>query len=160
MSEGMDYTEYLSLTWPTSVILRIMLENEFLPEASFGLRLLSLAAACVCLSVRVSTHSFVHMITCDPPLFMPGSSNCYWPGPSRWNLSQKLKFTPFWTGPHHKSSIQATITKFRPEVQNTLVKITIVRGWVGGSWMFQSQPSTLHVYWSRQPRVFQHLMSL
>ena len=39
------------------------------------------------------------------------------------------KFTPFWACPWDSSSpIQARATKFRPEVQNTLVKIPIVLG--------------------------------
>ena len=54
------------------------------------------------------------------------------PWPSRSNLSSKSKFTPFWASPHNNSSpIQARITKFGPEVQNTLVKIPIV---LGGNW--------------------------
>ena len=45
------------------------------------------------------------------------------PWPSRSNLRSKSKFTPFWACPHNNSSpIQARITKFGPEVQNTLVK--------------------------------------
>ena len=54
------------------------------------------------------------------------------PWPSRSNLRSKSKFTPFWACPHHNSSpIQDRITKFGPEVQNTLVKIPIV---LGGNW--------------------------
>ena len=50
-----------------------------------------------------------------------------WPWPSRSDIGSKLKFTPFWACPHHNSSpIQARITKFGPEVQNTLVEIPIV----------------------------------
>ena len=49
------------------------------------------------------------------------------PWPSRSNLTWKCKFTQFWACPHHNSPpIQARITKFWPEVQNTLVKIAIV----------------------------------
>ena len=49
------------------------------------------------------------------------------PWPSRSNLTWKSKFTPFWACPHHNSPpIQARITKFGPEVPNTLVKIPIV----------------------------------
>ena len=51
------------------------------------------------------------------------------PWPSRSNLTWNSKFTPFWACSHHNSPpIQARITKFRPEVQNTLVKIPIVLG--------------------------------
>ena len=57
----------------------------FLPEANFGLQVLSLpASVCVCVNVCV----------CQPRACL-----------------------------HH--NIQAKITKFRPEMENTLVKITI-----------------------------------
>ena len=67
------------------------------------------------------------------PIFWGG--NQLWP--SRSNLRSKSKFTPFWACPHHNSSpIQARITKFGPEVQNTLVKIPIV---LGGNWLRPSR---------------------
>ena len=51
------------------------------------------------------------------------------PWPSRSNLRSKSKFTPFWVCRHHNSSpIHGSITKFGPEVQNTLVKIPIGLG--------------------------------
>ena len=59
------------------------------------------------------------------------------PWPSRSNLRSKSKFTPFWAYPHHNSSpIQARITKFGPEVQNTKIKIPIV---LGGNWPWPSR---------------------
>ena len=52
-----------------------------------------------------------------------------WPWPSRSNLISHSEFTPFWACPHHNSlPIQARITKFGPEVQNSLLKIPIVTG--------------------------------
>ena len=66
-----------------------------------------------------------------------------WPWPSRSNSTWKSKFSPFWACLHHNSPpIQARITKFGPEVQNTLVKIPIVffvffflgGGGGGGNW--------------------------
>ena len=55
-----------------------------------------------------------------------------WPWLSRSNLIRKSKFTPFWACLHHNSPpIQAGITKFVQEVQNTLVKIPIV---LEGNW--------------------------
>ena len=49
------------------------------------------------------------------------------PWPSWSNSGSKSKFTPFWACLHHNSSpIQARITKFGPEVQNTLVEIPVV----------------------------------
>ena len=56
-------------------------------------------------------------------LFLRGD----WPWPSRSNLTSKSKFTPFWACPDHNSlPIQARITKFGPEVENSLVKVLIV----------------------------------
>ena len=67
------------------------------------------------------------------PIVLGG--NQLWP--SRSNLRSKSKFTPFWVCPHHNSSpIQARITKFGPEVQNTLVKIPVV---LGGDWPWPSR---------------------
>ena len=64
----------------------------FLPEASFGLWVLSLPA-CVCVYVWMP----VYVSVCQPRV-------C----------------------PHHNSPpVQARITKFGPEVQNTLVKILL-----------------------------------
>ena len=55
-----------------------------------------------------------------------------WPWPSRSNLTSKSEFTQFWTCPDHNSlPIQARITKFGPEVENSLVKVPIV---LGGNW--------------------------
>ena len=111
--------------------------------------------ACVCQSVRPSVTKFVHMITHHPfqarltnfgpkmqntlvkvPIVLGGNR----PWPSRSNLRlQKSKFTPFWACPHHNSSpIQARITKFGPEVQNTLVKIPKD---LGGNWPWPSRSS-------------------
>ena len=67
--------------------------------------------------------------------------------PSRSNLTWKSQFIPFWACPHHNSPpIQARITKFGPEVQNTLVKILIV---LGGNWPWPSRSNmTLKVKFS------------
>ena len=55
-----------------------------------------------------------------------------WPWPSRSNLTSKSEFTQFWACPDHNSlPIQAKITKFGPEVENSLVKVPIV---LGGNW--------------------------
>ena len=60
-----------------------------------------------------------------------------WPWPSRSNLTSKSEFTPFWAGPDHNSSpIQVRITKFRPEVENSLVKVPII---LGGNWPWPSR---------------------
>ena len=45
----------------------------------------------------------------------------------KFNL--KSEFTPFWACPHHNSlPIQARITKFGPEGENSLVKVPFVLG--------------------------------
>ena len=111
----------------------------FLPEASIGLRVLSLPV-----SVRPSVTKFVRVITHHP--FKLGSPNldhrCKRPWlrsllfwgvidlwPSRSNLTSKSKFTQFWACSRDNSSpIQARATKFGPEVLNTLVKIPVVLG--------------------------------
>ena len=55
-----------------------------------------------------------------------------WHWPSRSNLTSKSEFTQFWACPDHNSlPIQARITKFGPEVENSLVKVPIV---LGGNW--------------------------
>ena len=123
-----------------------MTGSFFLPEASFGLWVLSLPAyVCVCVSVRQS-----HTCPCDNSgpfqariiKFGPKMQNTLIkvpfvlcsdrPWPSRPNLTWKSKFILVWAFPHHNSSpIQARITKLWPMVQNNLVKILNV---LGGNW--------------------------
>ena len=53
------------------------------------------------------------------------------PGPSRSNFTWKSKFTLFLICLHHNSSpIPPRTTKFGPDVENTLVKISVVLGWL------------------------------
>ena len=102
----------------------------FLPEASFGLWVLSLPAS-VCLCVRPSVcvcakHLLVRAIThhpfklrspnleymCKRPwlrslLFLGG----FWPWPSRSNLTSTSKFTPFWACPRDNSSHVQAISR-------------------------------------------------
>ena len=72
------------------------------------------------------------------------------PWTSRSNLTWKSKFTPFWACPHHNSPpIQARITKFGPEMQNTLVKIPVVLGAIdlklqGQIWLKKSNFQVFH----------------
>ena len=126
-------------------------QSSFLPEASFGLRVLSLPAyVCVCVSV-------VCLSVCQSPAcprdnsgpaqariakFGPKMQKTLvefpfvlvgnWPWPSWSNLTSKAEFTPFWACPDHNSlPIQARITKFGPEVGNSLVKVPII---LGGNW--------------------------
>ena len=119
------------------------------PVLAFGycrcLRLSVCVSVCVCgnhMLVRAITHQPFELGSpnldhrCKRPwlrslLFWGGD----WPWPSRSNLTSKSKFTPFWACPCDNSSpLQARITKFQPESQNTLVKIPVVLG-VDWAWL-------------------------
>ena len=64
-----------------------------------------------------------------------------WPWPSRSILTSKSKFTSFWACPDHNSSpIQVRITKFGPEVENSLVKVPII---LGGNWPWPSRSNLI-----------------
>ena len=64
-----------------------------------------------------------------------------WPWPSRSNLTSKSEFTPFWACPDHNSSpIQVRITKFGPEVENSLVNVPII---LGGNWPWPSRSNLI-----------------
>ena len=119
--------------------------SSFLPEASFGLRVLSLpASVCVCLSVCLSVCQSLacprdnsgpvqaRIAKFGPKMQktlvkVPIVLGSNWPWPSRSNLTSKSEFTQFWACPDHNSlPIQARITKFGLEVENSLVKVAIV----------------------------------
>ena len=119
------------------------------PVLAFGYCRCLRLCVCVCLSVCLCVnHLLVRAITWDPPVqariakFGPKIQKTlvkvpivlggHWPWPSKSNLSSKSEFTPFWACPDHNSlPIQARITKFGPEVENSLVKVPIV---LGGNW--------------------------
>ena len=109
----------------------------FLPEASFGLQVLSSpVSVCVCIN-----HLLVRTITRH--LFKLGSPNLVqrskttlvkipivfgsgWPWPSRSNLTSNSKLTPFWACPtHYASPIQVRISKFGPQMHFSVVKIPV-----------------------------------
>ena len=111
------------------------------PVLAFGI-----VIACVCLSVRVCVCLFVCQSLVCPrdnsglvqariTKFGPKMQKdlevpiVLWtdrPWPSRSNWTSKSKFIPSLAAPHYNSPpIQARITKFGPEVQDTLVKIPI-----------------------------------
>ena len=105
--------------------------GSFLPEASFGLRVLSLpASVCVCVCV-CGNHLLVRAITCHP--FKLESPNLdqksktpwgNWPWTSRSNLTSKWKITIFWACPcHHSPPIQDKISKFGPKIHLSTLKI-------------------------------------
>ena len=148
---------FLMIYFVSAMWVIIGFDHSFLPEASFGLRVLSLPAS-VCVSVCLSVCLFVcQSLACPRDNSRPVQARTtkfgqkmqktlvkvpivLWtdrPWPSRSNLTWKSKFTPFWACPHHNSPpIQARISKFGPEVQNTLVKIPIV---LGGDWPWPSR---------------------
>ena len=119
---------------------------SFLPEASFGLRVLSLPAS-VCLCVRVSVcvcvnHGLVRTITHHSfKLESPNlEQRCKRPRlRSLLFFFWKSNFTPFWAcPPHNSSAVQARITKFGPKMHLSIVKIPIN---LGQDW-FRSSPSS------------------
>ena len=64
-----------------------------------------------------------------------------WPWPSRSNLTSKSEFTSFWACSDHNSSpIQVRITKFGPEVENSVVKVPII---LGGNWPWPSRSNLI-----------------
>ena len=145
----------------------VFTRGQFLPSG------IVVACVCVCVCLCVN-HLLFRAITRDP--LKLGSPNLDQRCKRPWLRSLlfcglidldlqgqiqlwKSKFTPFWACPHHNSPpIQARITKFGPEVQNTLVTFPILcmclyTLTVSQSRLFNSL-NMLHVYWSGQPRVF------
>ena len=116
---------------------------QFLPEASFGLRVLSLpACVCVCLCVRQSwacpsdNSSTVHARITK---FGPEKQNTLvkipiafwgnWPWPSRSNLTSNSKLTPFWACPNHYSPpILVRISELGQEMHISTVRIPVNSG--------------------------------
>ena len=168
--QGFDYeiTKILSPDWNFIWELHAVLwscEKDqiiflfFLPEASFGLRVLS-SPASVCVSLCVC-QSVCQSLACPSdnsgpvqarvakfgpkmqktlvkvPIVLGGN----WPWHSRSNLTSKSEFTHFWAYPDHNSSpIQVRITKFGPEVQNSLVKVPVI---LGGNWPWPSRSNLI-----------------
>ena len=109
-----------------------MKPNErFLPEASFELRILSLAAS-VCLCVRLCA------ITCPP--FNTRHQTLAWSAKTlekyNWDwlnwtenrdwLLKKSKFTPFWASPHRNSlPVQVRISKLEAIMHLNTIKILL-----------------------------------
>ena len=117
-----------------------------LPEANFGLRVLSSPASvclsvcvCVCVSITclsarypVTNSSWDHQIWTRDAKHLGLYPYCF---EGRSTLTFKIKFDlkvpiyPIWACPHHtSSSLKAGITEFGPVVQNSFVKFPIVSG--------------------------------
>ena len=112
----------------------------FLPEASFGLRVLSLPA-CVCVSVclcvrqsRACPSDNSSTVQARITKFGPEKQNSLvkipivfwgnWPWPSRSNLTSNSKLTTFWACPNHYSPpILVRISKLGQEMHFSTVKI-------------------------------------
>ena len=128
-----SYTHTTEFTW-----------LAFLPQASFDLRVLSLSES-VCVSVRVcGNHLLVHPFNLGSPNLDHRCKRPWLRCLLFWKVidlnlqgpiwTSKSKVTPFWACRHDNSSpLQARITKFKPEVQSTLVKISINFG-IDWSW--------------------------
>ena len=135
------------------------MDLSFIPEASFGLRVLSLpASVClsVCLSVcqsRVCPRDNSSPVQARITKFGAQMQNTLvkvpivlWgdrPWPSRSNLTWKSNFTSFWACPDDNlSSVQARVTKFGPKMHLSMVKIPIDLGvdqpWSSGSILTQN----------------------
>ena len=104
---------------------RIILDLLILPEASFGLRLMSWPAF-VGLCVRVCVYqsracphdnsSFIHSYCFE------GWSTLTF----KVQFNLKVEFYPFWVCPHHNSSaVQARFPKFGSKMHRSTVKIPI-----------------------------------
>ena len=134
----------------------------FLPEASFGLQVLS-SPASVCVCVK----SVCQSLACPRDNSGPvqarvklGSPNldqrCKIPWLSmlrsllfgghltltfKVELNINLRIYPIWACPHHNPlSIQARSTKFGPDVENSLVKVPAV---LGGNWPWPSRSNLI-----------------
>ena len=124
----------------------------FLPEASFGLRVLSLpASVCPCVRVcqsRACPHDNSPLVQARITKFgtkvqknlvkVPIVFGDDRPWPSMSNLTWKSNFTSFWAcPPHNSSAVQARITKFGSKMHLSTVNIPIS---FGQDW-FWSSPS-------------------
>ena len=113
--------------------------NPFLPEASFGLRVLSSpASVCVCESlacprdnsgpVQARIAKFgpkIQKTLVKVPIVLGGN----WPWPSRSNLTSKSEFTPFWAcQDHYSPPILVRISKFGQQMHFSTVKIPVISG--------------------------------
>ena len=146
----MSIVYYYNL-WASVVISH----QAFLPEASFGLQVLSLPASvcpcvrvsmCVCVNHGPFPHDYSPLVQARITKFgtmvqktlvkvpiVLGDDRLW---PSRSNLTWKSNFTSFWASPPHNSSaVQARITKFGPKMHLSTVKIPIN---FGLDWLWSS----------------------
>ena len=118
-----------------------MIPYHFLPEASFGLRVLSLpVSVCVCVYQSLACpHDNSSPVQARITKFGPEKKNTLvkipivlegnWPWPSRSNLTSNSKLTPFWACPNHYSPpILVRISKFGQQMHFSTVKIPVNSG--------------------------------
>ena len=149
-----SYPAYYQIHCGADVTESIFTRGQFWPSG--------IVIACVCVCVRVCVcHSVCQSLACPRdnlgPVqariakFGPKMQNTLvkvpivlrgnWPWPSRSNLTSKSEFTPFWACLEHNSSpIQVRITKFGPDVENSLVKVLII---LGGNWPWHSRSNLI-----------------
>ena len=127
---------FYDFCFPGALICMMFTQSQFWPSGI----VVACVCVCVCQSVRqslVCPRDNSRPVQPRIAKFGPKVQNnlvkvaiVLWsnrPWPSRSNIRSKSKFTPFWACTHHNTSpIQTRITKFGPEVQNTLVKIPTV----------------------------------
>ena len=108
----------------------------FLPEASFGLRVLSSPVSVCVYQSLACPHDNSSSVQARITKFGPEKQNTLvkipivfgsgWPWPSRSNLTSNSKLTPFWACPtHYASPIQVRISKFGPQMHFSAVKIPV-----------------------------------
>ena len=111
----------------------------FLPEASFGLRVLSLPVSVCVYQSRACPHDNSSPVQARITKFGPEKQNTLvkipnvlggkWPWPWRSNLTSNSKLTPFWACPNHYSPpILVRISKFRQQMHFSTVKIPVNTG--------------------------------
>ena len=139
---------WIYLRKPENIHLHFL---SFLPEASFGLGYCRCLRLCVCVSVcvcqsRACPHdnsplvharitkfgTYVQKTLVKVPIVF--GDDRLWPSRSNWTW--KSNFTSFWAcPPHNSSAVQARITKFRPKMHLSTVKIPIN---FGLDWLWSS----------------------
>ena len=107
---------------------------RFLPEASFGLRVLSSPVSVCVYQSLACPHDNSSPVQARITKFGPEKQNTLvkipivfgssWLWPSRSNLTSNWKLTPFWACPtHYASPVQVRISKFGPQMHFNAVKI-------------------------------------
>ena len=111
----------------------------FLPEASFGLRVLSLPVSVCVYQSLACPHDNSSPVQARITKFSPEKQNTLvkipivlggkWPWTSRSNLTSNSKLTPFWACPNHYSPpIPVRISKFGQQMHFSTVNIPVNSG--------------------------------